>query len=313
MQDKLSMRRTLPHLTASALHELLIIRPPPSPGLRILVERAKELGILDNFWALLARAGYPPTVQTPTMDRWVEASEQAIDGLQQRAQAGDADARALTWGAVDMVSPQLEALCAQYFITTEVDRLNPMGRESRGQVFTALMAKGAPPDIISRVQELCILAGFLVSACHEVDQYSRKVREQLVPLKRHYIARKRQILADHGLSDKAKVRVREEIDVLLALLETHILEKRAIEAWQRWLGVDKRSTLAQQKQRLWSLAFTEVLKLIRPFCAGKSWDAYSQVMPAEAYRQASRLMHLFYPTLWPDRPDLVKRRYHDSR
>jgi hypothetical protein len=243
----------------------------------------------------------------------VQASEQAIDELQQRAQAGDSDARALIREAVDMVSPQLEVLCAQYFITTEVDRLNPKGREDRGQVFAELMARGAPPDLISRVQELCILAGFLVSACHEVDQYYRKVREQLVPLKRHYIAWKRQILADLGLSDEAKARVREEIDILLGLLETHILEKQAIAAWQRWLGVDKRLTIAQQKQRIWSLAFTEVLKLIRPFCAGKSWDAYSQIMPEAAYRQASRLMHLFYPTLWPDRPDLVKRRYHDSR
>jgi hypothetical protein len=307
------MRRKLPHLTASALHELLIIRVPPSPGLRVLVERAKELGIIDNFRALLARAGYPPTVQTPAMNRWVQASEQAIDGLQQRAQEGDSDARALIWGAVDMVSPQLEAFCAQYFITTEVDRLNPEGREDRGQVFDKLLERGVPPDIIRRVQELCILAGFLVSACHEVDQYYRKVREQLIPMKRHYIARKRQIVADRGLSGEAKARVREEIDILLALLETHILEKQAVATWRRWLGVDKRSTLAQQKQRIWSLAFTEVLKLIRPFCAGKSWDAYSQIMPEEAYRQASRLMHLFYPTLWPDRPDLVKRRYHDSR
>ena len=60
----------MPKLRAQDLPQFLQICPPGTLQFGEHFERAQRLGLVDNFFDLIEGTGYPPRVQTPTLDRW---------------------------------------------------------------------------------------------------------------------------------------------------------------------------------------------------------------------------------------------------
>ena len=107
---------------------------------------------------------------------------------------------------------------------------------------------------------------------------------------------------------------KEKLDLLLALMDEE-LQRAPIVAWKAQLGIDKGATIAQQKHRIWSIVFRELVDLLRPSCTGPKHlhlDTTPGAIPEQAFRVASRLMYLSHPKLWPDDPARVKSRYYAS-
>jgi hypothetical protein len=122
------------------------------------------------------------------------------------------------------------------------------------------------------------------------------------------------------------------LDSLLEVLQELDACLGTVDEWRNRLGIDKRVarepieiqpqdderplyqhvTIAPQQQRFWSYLFKELVDLLRPFCSGpKSWYLQDlRTMPQAAFDHAARLIHLSWPELYDDRPDLVKSRYY---
>src|SRR5262249_17517620 len=93
------------------------------------------------------------------------------------------------------------------------------------------------------------------------------------------------------------------------------LQRAPLTAWKEQLGIDKKASVPKQRQYIWSLIFVELVDLLRPYCSGPKRLHLSTIpgaIPDQVFVVASHLMHLTQPTLWPDRPDLVKSSY-DNR
>ena len=105
------------------------------------------------------------------------------------------------------------------------------------------------------------------------------------------------------------------IDVLEEFLRLEYAPPEELKAWRTQLGINHRLSIETQKQKIWSTIFKELADLLRPFCIQGSrkhlhlkYDDRS--MPDLAFKNASRLMHLAHPNLWPDNWKLVKARYN---
>jgi hypothetical protein len=75
--------------------------------------------------------------------------------------------------------------------------------------------------------------------------------------------------------------------------------------WER-LGFDKASS-SLQRQEVWSRIFPRLINALRGDSA-----AALESSKARAYRDASTLIHLRYPTLWPDKPEVVRKKFERS-
>jgi hypothetical protein len=102
-----------------------------------------------------------------------------------------------------------------------------------------------------------------------------------------------------------------EVDILTRLLQALCAPRGAVKEWKKRVGFDKRRTIAVQKQRLCFLAWRELVDLLCPFYSPHHWFTRSTIAE-EAYEGVARLLYLSQPALWPDRPDLVRRRYHSG-
>jgi len=76
--------------------------------------------------------------------------------------------------------------------------------------------------------------------------------------------------------------------------------------WWESLGLDKASP-SLQRQEVWSHIFP---RLINALLGGSA--AATEPSKARACRDASRLVHLRYPTLWPDKPEVVRKKFERS-
>jgi len=86
--------------------------------------------------------------------------------------------------------------------------------------------------------------------------------------------------------------------------ELHGLEPTSRANERQWwgaLGLDKNSSKLT-RQRLWTLIFTPLVN----YLLGKD---HSQKSYRKATRDASRLVNLRYPDLWPNAPELVRKRF----
>jgi len=178
-----------------------------------------------------------------------------------------------------------------------------------------------PGTVFDRLWELCFLPGVVIPFCTATARYWAHVQKVIVQEKKALNYQRNKgipsILTNRWLSDMARLALEEEkekLDRLLALMDEE-LQRAPIVAWKAQLGIDKGATIAQQKHRIWSIVFRELVDLLRPSCTGPKHlhlDTTPGAIPEQAFRVASRLMYLSHPKLWPDDPARVKSRYYAS-
>lgn len=89
--------------------------------------------------------------------------------------------------------------------------------------------------------------------------------------------------------------------------------------WSR-LGTDKQ-TSDISKQIIWTWIFVPIVITLLPYIRGRKksgyvngeWQEEKPLVPDEAFKTASRLVHLRYPHIWPDNWQRVKARCIDCQ
>jgi len=170
-----------------------------------------------------------------------------------------------------------------------------------------------------RVWELCFLPGVILPFCLATTKHWQQMRKQVMKEKQrlNYMRNKAipQILNSPWCSNEARLTMEgetERVSIFTSLLDEE-LQWAPLIAWKEQLGIDKKTSGPKQRQYIWSLIFVELVDLLRPYCSGPKRLHLSTTpgaIPDQVFVVASRLMHLAQPTLWPDRPDLVKSRYY---
>jgi hypothetical protein len=175
------------------------------------------------------------------------------------------------------------------------------------------------PEGRQRISEICFLVGTLLDLGPLIERAWASRHEAILSAQRAYRALNGSIQRAALLSTMLKRRHQEETDIIVDRLGALCPSRHDVAAvWKDVLGIDKRLTIAAQKHRIWSLAFKELVDLLRPFCDGPKHlyipprrpGLTDSHMPQQAFERASQLMHAAHPSLWPHRPDLVKSRYY---
>jgi hypothetical protein len=268
-----------------------------------LFEEAKDLGVYDSFFDLLEEVGYPPPEPPIDPSSDVEVQENPYYGI---TNEGDpllpSPPRLVPWWH-SFIHPFPKPSTAEMVraIEAQWERLNQKGKSTRERLLSQLADRGCPPDGIRRVKELCLLAELCLTVQIHAWDFWMKARRLVLPIKRRYRILRQQLMKARLSEDVARRAVRE-IDILLKLLDAYFPTEEQQKLRNKVLGIDKRTTLPPQKQRIWSQVFRELVDLLRPYHGTEE----------QTFQAASRLMHLSHPTLWPDRPDLVKQRYYSS-
>jgi hypothetical protein len=180
--------------------------------------------------------------------------------------------------------------------------------------FTELLAslpRDFPENKLPRLLELCFLPGVIIPFCLATAKYWEQVRKIIGKQKKRLHALNRQRQGYPLWSPRLKITTAQEYTILIPLMEEE-LRLAPLQAWKKQLGMSRNTDLETQTHNIWSRIFLELVDLLRPYCSGpKRWhlDTTPSAMPDQVFVVASRLMHLAQPTLWPDRPDLVKSRY----
>jgi hypothetical protein len=116
------------------------------------------------------------------------------------------------------------------------------------------------------------------------------------------IALFRQIQNNTRLSAPLKDRVQQEVDTLLEFLDLEYPPPKEVNAWKKKLGIDKKLTIDDQKQYLWSTIFEELVDLLQKFCSGPKYmylKDHSDAMPDQAFA-TSRGRQVYTPVpSWP--------------
>jgi hypothetical protein len=174
-----------------------------------------------------------------------------------------------------------------------------------------------PCDARERIYELCFIPGIVFEWCTTIIPRSTQAYKASLKKQQRLRSLCSQIQHEVLLSARIKAGMQREMDIMLEFLQLQYPPPDEVRKWQTHLGIDKRLKLKPQKQRIWSPLFKELVDLLRPYCRGTKKHYIAKTLatehiPEQVFRCASRLMHLSLPKLWPDRPDLVKRRYHSS-
>jgi hypothetical protein len=175
-------------------------------------------------------------------------------------------------------------------LQTFIERTDAVAQE-RNDILAGLKI---PDKALERLHELCLLPGVLFLYCcgEHWERLHREARKEIRRLR----SRLRHVHQYPLLSDTLKERTCQEVEVLIKVLEGKYPSMVQLDAWRKQLGIDKRLNLAPQKQRIWSDIFKELVTLLRPYCSGPkcdgSLDSPASPIPEEAFRIASRLVHL---------------------
>jgi hypothetical protein len=265
-------------------------------------EHARRLGVdvdhltyqyYDRMFA--ARGG----ANTPFWQRWTAASS-------------------YYWHEEDTVSWAERFLRQEFALFCQ--QTDPQAQE-RDQILHGLChaqtGESAPSEVIVRIHELCffprvIFPWVLAHAEYTrlIRDYNRGLRKSLDELDQH-LAKLRYFFINHPAASM----LTERIACLRQLSQEADASFPNIDAWKKQLGLDKKLSLQASRQRIWTPLFKELVDLLRPFCRGPK-HAYlaetPKAIPEQAFRLASRLMHLACPELWQDQYTSVKARYHSA-
>jgi hypothetical protein len=173
-----------------------------------------------------------------------------------------------------------------------------------------------PADIRRRINEVCFLAGFIVqwgrvcesgwmSRYPETQMLCQQVREANRATQRASL-----------LPATLKARMQKTTDIIIQLLQAMCASPEAVYEWKKRLGFDKGLTIQDQKHSIWTDAFWELGFLLRYYCPRRKplhRDDDPTYIPDAAFKNASRLMHLACPELWPDEWTRAKNRYTNEQ
>ncbi len=94
--------------------------------------------------------------------------------------------------------------------------------------------------------------------------------------------------------------------------------------WEQWFfsqfGIDEQTSQVS-RQRIWTWVFVPLVNALLPYAKHRKtaghvngcWEDFKEFIPDDAFKKASRLVHLRSPEIWEDNWQRVKDRYRDLR
>lgn len=148
---------------------------------------------------------------------------------------------------------------------------------------------------------------------HRAEKISH---ETLKSLKR-YRALKSTIKRDNGFSGKTKAMITNELEEniqVLELIRKHFSSK-ATKQKLKGLGLDKKPSVAKQKQKIWMAIIVELVNYINEFCHTDSCKR-CRTTHNNALRYTAILLKAFHPRTWKGPTPLIvnqiKSRHYSS-